>query len=517
MAHLAWSGTSALWGLVGFLFAYFTTTTLYSWYRLRKVPGPRLASFSYLWVLSATTSGRLAWIYEDLPAKYGHLVRVGPNLLLTDDLAQLRKMSAARSPYGKDGDYKATIRHPDHHNMLSTTDLGEHDDIKSRLAGPYGGRETLAMEPIVDEILQSLIRHIRVHASTADKTTDSVPIDFSTVVNYFTEDVITRIAFGREFGCLESNSDVHGLLAAMNAAMKAYTIPISIPWLRDLVSGDTFMKYFGPKMTDKSGVGTMMRIARDAVIERYQPGAPDEKDLLGAFIRSGLEPGPCMSEVMIAMIAGNDTTAAAIRMTMLCLMTNPRVYSKFKSVVQEAVQNGTASNPIRFEEAKKMPYVQAVIYEGLRMRPPGPVMFGKVVPPQGDIIDGKFIPGGTVIAGATAPMMRAHCYWGSDSDIFRPERFLEVDDQQRAALERIVEMSFGYGRLKCAGQSVAFMELNKVFFEVISPYTLLLSLLLKSGQLFRHFDFQVVNPVKPWVGDFYTTWRDRDFFVHVTE
>lgn len=136
MAQLSWSDVSVFWAFVGLLLTYFTASTLSSWYRLRLVPGPRLAGFSYLWVLSATTSGRLAWIYEDLTAKYGNLVRVGPNLLITADLAQLRKMSAARSPYGKDGDYKATVRHPDHDNMLSTTNLAEHDDIKSRLAGP---------------------------------------------------------------------------------------------------------------------------------------------------------------------------------------------------------------------------------------------------------------------------------------------------------------------------------------------------------------------------------------------
>lgn len=61
---------------------------------------------------------------------------------------------------------------------------------------------------------------------------------------------------------------------------------------------------------------------------------------------------------MISMIAGNDTTAAAIRMTMLSLMTNPRVYSKFKSVVQAAIHEGKASNPIKLEEAKKIPYIQ---------------------------------------------------------------------------------------------------------------------------------------------------------------
>lgn len=136
MAHLSWSDVSVFWAFAGLLVGYFATSTLYSWHRLRAVPGPRLAGFSHLWVLLATTSGRLAWIYEDLIARYGNLVRVAPNLLITADLAQLRKMSAARSPYGKDGDYKATVRHPDHHHMLSTINLAEHDDIKSRLAGP---------------------------------------------------------------------------------------------------------------------------------------------------------------------------------------------------------------------------------------------------------------------------------------------------------------------------------------------------------------------------------------------
>lgn len=144
-------------------------------------------------------------------------------------------------------------------------------------------------------------------------------------------------------------------------------------------------------------------------------------------------------------------------------------------------------------------------------------MFGKVVPPQGDVIDGKLIPGGTVIGGTIGPLMRSYSYWGHDSDLFRPERFLEVDDQQRATLERIVEMAFGYGRLKCAGQPVAFMELYKVFFEVSFTHGCLHRCLLKLRQLFRHFDFQVVNPAQPWVGEFFTTWRDRNFLVKVTE
>lgn len=98
-------------------------------------------------------------------------------------------------------------------------------------------------------------------------------------------------------------------------------------------------------------------------------------------------------------------------------------------------------------------------------------MFVKIISPEGDVIDDKFIPGGTVIGGTNIPMMRSSKYWGSDSDLFRPERLLGVSPQERGSLERIVEMAFGYGRLKCAGQPVAFMNYTKSFLrQVTAPF-----------------------------------------------
>lgn len=127
--------TLTLWLLLALLPEYFTASILYAWFRLRHVPGPRVAGFSYLWVLKATASGQLAHIYNDLVKQYGHLVRVGPELVVTDDPEVLRRMSGARSSYGKDAAYKATIRHPDHDSMFSVVDVPTHDQIKSKLAG----------------------------------------------------------------------------------------------------------------------------------------------------------------------------------------------------------------------------------------------------------------------------------------------------------------------------------------------------------------------------------------------
>lgn len=100
------------------------------------------------------------------------------------------------------------------------------------------------------------------------------------------------------------------------------------------------------------------------------------------------------------------------------------------------------------------------------MRPPAPLMFPKVVPPQGDEIDGKFIPGGTAVGWNLMPMMRDSRHWGRDPEIFRPERFMDSDEKTRVSMERLVEMIFGYGRFGCAGKPLAQMELHKVYFEV---------------------------------------------------
>lgn len=251
-----------LWvALPGLLLAYLTLSSLATWYPLRHIPGPPLARISYLWLLRTTASGRAALTYRDLAHKYGPLVRIGPNHLLTSDPAVLRRMSAARSAYGKDPEYSATIRHPDHHSMISTLDVKKHDAIKAKLAGPYGGRETSAMEPVVDEILGQLVAHMQRKVNAGGEGKPTV-LDFNTVSNYFTMDTFTRIAFGEEMGFLATDSDVHGLIAAIVRAMYVATIPLSVPWFRDITTSRLFMKVLGPSPKDKTGLGAMVRYVK---------------------------------------------------------------------------------------------------------------------------------------------------------------------------------------------------------------------------------------------------------------
>jgi cytochrome P450 len=100
------------------------------------------------------------------------------------------------------------------------------------------------------------------------------------------------------------------------------------------------------------------------------------------------------------------------------------------------------------------------------MFPPTVVLANKVVPPEGDTLAGHFVPGGTKIGVNAATVMQHKETFGEDTNVFRPERFVEADPETRLEMERTTELVFGFGRWMCAGKNVAFLELNKVLVEV---------------------------------------------------
>ncbi|CAN8103392.1 unnamed protein product [Discula destructiva] len=513
------------------LLSYLAASTAVQWWRLRKVPGPSLASVSSLWIFGVLWRGDHTPLAE-LGDKYGHLVRVGPNLLLSDSPAVLRRMSAARSAYGKDAMYSASLKHTSFDNMFSTTSVEHHDELKAKLKGPYSGRETDAMEPIVDGLVNDLIQYLRKKipqhntSSTMMMTTTTAPaavvVDLALVSLYFTTDVITRLAFGEALGFLQTDSDVLGLVRQTRVAVRTSFIALVVPWFRALALSWPLSLWILPQPSDKTGFGVILRFVDEAVKKRCAQEVSEGKDLLGACVRRGFPQGQIASEMVFAMAAGSDTTGSAIRNTMLHLMTSPSHYRKLKETVARAIADGAVSSPITQEEARRLPFLCAVINEGLRMRPPAPLLFQKTVPTEGDVIDGVFLPGGTAIGHNLFPLMRSREHWGDDAALFRPERWLDqtemekdrekegqadVEEQQqtstanrRVDMERLVDLAFGYGRFGCAGKPLAMMELSKVFFE-----------------LFRHFDFQLVNPGKPWDSEFKTVFMEKDFFVQITE
>ncbi|KAF7872456.1 hypothetical protein EAF04_003377 [Stromatinia cepivora] len=273
-----------------------------------------------------------------------------------------------------------------------------------------------------------------------------------------------------------------------------------LPWLLTL-SRSFVVKPFLPTEKDKFGFGKMIQVAREIVAERFGESKKIRNDMLGSFIKHGLTQEEANSETLLQVIAGTDTTATAIRAMLLYITTSPTCYTALQATIDEGVKNGKVSSPITDTEAKAFPYLQAVIKEGLRKFTVIAGLLPKTVPEGGDMINGFEVPGGTDISLCSIAITHSKATFGTDADIFRPERWLEVDDIDKLRKMNVTaDLVFDSGKWSCSGKKVAMMEMGKVLVE-----------------LFRRFDISLVNPTKTWKSFSAGAYVQSDLFVRFTK
>ncbi|ONK59074.1 uncharacterized protein A4U43_C08F2710 [Asparagus officinalis] len=117
------------------------------------------------------------------------------------------------------------------------------------------------------------------------------------------------------------------------------------------------------------------------------------------------------------LVAGTDTTSTALQWIMAELVKNQDIQKKLIEEIE-----GVTKEKVKEEDLQKMPYLKAVVMEGLRRRPPGHFVLPHAV--TKDIkFEGYLIPKKAVINFMVAEMSTDGKIW-SDPMEFRPERFL---------------------------------------------------------------------------------------------
>jgi cytochrome P450 len=151
---------------------------------------------------------------------------------------------------------------------------------------------------------------------------------------------------------------------------------------------------------------------------------------------------------------------------MFYIVTCPKAYSKLQAEIDAAAERQHISFPIADAEAKTLPYLQAYIKEGLGIWPPVTGLISKKTSEGGDFINRQFIPSGTKVTYCAWGVFRDKTIWGDDANSFRPERWLEAEEERLKITESTAETLFSPGRWQCLGKSIALIELNKVFVDV---------------------------------------------------
>jgi cytochrome P450 len=401
---------------------------------------------------------------------------------------------------------------PRHDNILSMADEKAHAELRAKVMpgvcnsllqarfrrdarltdlAQYSGKEVPNLEKDVDTHVTELINLIR-----HDYVEKKQALDFARLAGFFTLDILTKIAFGQAIGFLKENTDLYDYHKQSSAFYPIMELSSNHPTILAILNS-RMMASAAPKPTDKVGFGAIVGVAQKAVAERFGPDAKKVEDMLGSFINHGLTQQDCEVESLLQILAGADSTATALRTTFLHVLTSPPTYAALREEIEAAIEAGNVDFPvITHTQAQSLPYLQACVKEGLRMFMPLHGLAGRVSPsPDGATINGVFIPPGTEVGMSTFAMNHRKDFYGPDADTFRPERWIENDEETVKAFERTNELVFGTGRSSCLGKNIALMELGKAIFEVshlLHPPDSCNRLI--DMQLLRHYDFTVVNP-----------------------
>lgn len=148
--------------------------------------------------------------------------------------------------------------------------------------------------------------------------------------------------------------------------------------------------------------------------------------------------------MMALILAGTDTSAITIEWAMSLLLNHPHVLKKAKAEIDNHLGQ---QRLIDEADVPKLPYLQNIISETLRLFPPGPLM----VPHMSSAdctVGGFFVPRRSILLVNAWAIHRDPKFW-EDPASFKPERFEGLD------VEHYKLMPFGVGRRSCPGSGLA--------------------------------------------------------------
>ncbi|KAL9235239.1 hypothetical protein vseg_010017 [Gypsophila vaccaria] len=284
-----------------------------------------------------------------------------------------------------------------------------------------------------------------------------------------------RIMFDRRF---ESQEDpLFNKLKALNGERSRLAqsfdynygdfIPILRPFLRGYLNvcrqvKDTRLKLFKDYFVDerkklastKASNNNELKCAIDHILDAQQKGEINEDNVL--YIVENIN------------VAAIETTLWSIEWGIAELVNHPEIQKKLREELDTVLGKG---HQITEPDTHKLPYLQAVIKETLRLRMAIPLLV-----PHMNLHDAKLsgydIPAESKILVNAWWLANNPAHWKNPEE-FRPERFLEEEAKVEANGNDFRYLPFGVGRRSCPGIILALPILGITIGRLIQNFELL--------------------------------------------
>ncbi|KAH8887218.1 cytochrome P450 [Thozetella sp. PMI_491] len=429
-------------GVVGSMLAYRAF-----FHRLNHFPGPFAARLSKFWQVRMVLRSDFHQHIEvqKLHQEYGDFVRLGPREVSINrhsaiDLIYGPKQVCAKGPW-----YYSATDDETKVSLMNGRRIDLHRKRKKAWERGLGFRALAQYEPRVKAKVDLLLSRLGTGR----------PINITEYAMFFGFDVMGDIGLSKEFNMLQTET-AHQAIRELHSLMSVFGLLGPVPWLIQLLgklSGN------GGPMKFIDWCNTEIR-AKQKVLEHEKDSFKNEdpRDVSTWLIKAMSENDPSGPPSQMALeedsrllvIAGSDTASITLTHCLYYFAKYPDCYRKLQELVDTHFPNGV----IDWTYSKvKIPYLDHVVNETLRLKPPSPSGPQRVTPPQGLQVDDVFIPGDTVVYVPTYTIHRDTRYWESAIE-FVPERW------ETMSAEKEPFLPFSKGEFGCPGKSVAWMELR---------------------------------------------------------
>ncbi|KAL1538941.1 geraniol 8-hydroxylase-like [Salvia divinorum] len=146
--------------------------------------------------------------------------------------------------------------------------------------------------------------------------------------------------------------------------------------------------------------------------------------------------------------AGTDTTSSTVEWAMAEALKNPETMKRAKTELEEVIGKGKM---VREGHMSRLPYLQCLVKETLRLHPPVPFLIPRKVEEDVEVL-GHTVPKGSQVFVNMWAIGRDPNVWEKPSD-FNPRRFLNSEVDVRGKDFELIP--FGAGRRICPGLTLA--------------------------------------------------------------
>ncbi|KAH8883252.1 putative benzoate 4-monooxygenase cytochrome P450 [Thozetella sp. PMI_491] len=467
----------------GFGVGLFTSIFLYRtlFHPLRKFPGPFWARITAFYPLSqAAKETRYHKEVAKMHQEYGDFIRTAPR-----ELCVVRK-SAVSLFFGPASECLKSTWYsqlgPDASKASIHMGRDPHLHRLRRRAWDQGFsmKALQAYLPRIEDRVNQFVSKIAQTNTPKDVTVWSMLLSF---------DIMGDVGLGKDFGGVSGGIE-HPAIKSIHAHMEVLATMAHVPWLLEMMSHI-------PGVT--GGYAPFFNWCSEEVKAKEMAWKPDEKPqdimswLLRAFKQKDATAPPSEAALhedsRVLIIAGSETTATALACVFYFLAKYPAVQAKLQQQILTAVPGVEQWS---YEKVKSVSYLDDVIKESLRLKPPLLTGGHREVPKKGIQVDEVYIPGGTNVFVPIQKIQTDPRYWKRSME-FIPERFGELKEEMRT--DETTLIPFSLGQFSCPGKNLAMMSMRIAIARILQEY----SISFAEGEDGKVFDRDAKDTFSTWL------------------